>query len=352
MNNNKWTYSKVGINTKKIRKSQNEIGRVLGQTFINREGKIGSVLFEIGHYAGLIDIGRGTALALHVDGVGTKVLISQIMNRYDTIGIDCVAMNVNDIICVGAEPIALLDYIALKELDENILNEIIKGLKTGADEASIAIIGGETAIMPDVIEGMGNKAFDIVGMIVGIVSKRNIITGKNIKEGDIIIGIESSGIHSNGLSLARKVLFSKYKANEYVKELDNVLGNELLKPTRIYVKPVMDILRRKIYISGLANITGGSFSKLTRLIDKSVGFRLDNYPKIPPIFNLIQNEGGISKREMFRTFNMGIGFCLITSRNEVENINNIFSTYNMNIHVIGRVIKKYGVYINNLRIDN
>jgi len=352
LKNNKWTYSKAGINTKKIRKSQNEIGRILGQTFINRKGKIGSVLFEIGHYAGLIDIGRGTALALHVDGVGTKVLISQIMNRYDTIGIDCVAMNVNDIICVGAEPIALVDYIALKELDENILNEIINGLKTGADEASIAIIGGETAIMPDVIEGKGNKAFDIAGMIVGIVSKRDIITGKNIKEGDIIIGIESSGIHSNGLSLARKVLFSKYKANEYVKELDNVLGNELLKPTRIYVKPVMDILRRKIYISGLANITGGSFSKLTRLGDKSIGFRLDNYPKIPHIFNLIQNEGKISKREMFRTFNMGIGFCLITSINEVENIRNIFRNYNMNIHVIGRVIKKYGVYINNLRIDN
>lgn len=351
MKNRRWTYADAGVNVKKIKSSQRDIAELLKQTFSNREGKVGTVLEEIGHYAGLIDIGKGSSLALHTDGVGTKVLIAQIMNKFDTVGIDCIAMNVNDIICVGAEPIAFLDYIALKRLDESLVREITKGLVTGAKEASVAIVGGETAIMPDVIEGEGDKAFDLVGMVLGAVDKRQIITGRNIREDDVLIGVESSGIHSNGLSLARKMLLSKYKIQDNIMGLDESLGEELLKPTKIYVKPVLEVLR-KVRVSGLAHITGGGFSKLMRLVKgRDLGFRIDDMPEAPAIFELIQKEGRISKREMYRTFNMGIGFCVVAPSSESEIIENIFGEHNVKTYVIGQVVKGSGVYIDKVRVD-
>lgn len=349
MKNNHWTYANAGVDIKKIKSSQIDTAEFLKQTFINRKGKVGKVLGEIGHYAGLIDIGNGSALALHTDGVGTKVIVAEMMNKFDTIGIDCVAMNVNDVICLGAEPISFLDYIALKKMNEDLVKEISKGLVSGANESSIAIVGGETAIMPDVIHGQGDKAFDLVGMVLGIVNKNRIITGNNIKLGDEIIGVESSGIHSNGLSLARNVLLSKYKLEDQL-NLDKSLGEELLRPTKIYVKPVLDIINT-ISISGLAHITGGGFSKLTRLSKGKVGFKLDNMPKPLPIFNLIQKEGKIDNFEMYRTFNMGIGFCLIASSSEVDNIRKIFRKYNINSTKIGKIVKEPGVFIDQLRVD-
>ncbi|MEM2629835.1 MAG: phosphoribosylformylglycinamidine cyclo-ligase, partial [Candidatus Bathyarchaeia archaeon] len=198
------TYAKAGVDIEKVRKSHESIAKLLKDTFLLRRGKFGEVLIEVGHYAGLIDIGGNLALAMHTDGVGTKTLIAKAMNKYDSIGIDCVAMNVNDLICLGAEPIALVDYLAIDEPDEWVILEIMKGLVKGAEEAEAAIIGGETAIMPDLING-----FDLSAMSIGIVEKNKVITGKKISLGDIIIGLESSGIHSNGLTLARKVLLSK-----------------------------------------------------------------------------------------------------------------------------------------------
>ena len=350
MNNKRWTYADAGVDIKRIKGSQKDISEILKETFTNREGKIGTVLEDIGHYAGLIDLGKSSALALHTDGVGTKVLVAQMMNKFDTIGIDCVAMNVNDIICLAAEPIAFLDYIALKKMDKDLIKEISKGLVLGAKEASIAIVGGETAIMPDVIDGEGDKAFDLVGMVLGIISKKQVITGNQIMKDDIIIGVESSGIHSNGYSLVRKVLLSKYGVEENV-GLNVSLGEELLKPTRIYVNPILEILR-KTKPSGLAHITGGGFSKLTRLVEtRKLGFRIDNMPKLLPIFDLIQDEGKISNLEMYRTFNMGIGFCIIAPSMEVERIQSILRQHRIVSTKIGKIVKDPGVFIDGLKVD-
>lgn len=348
-----WRYADAGIDVNRIKKEQGALADLLSLTFANREGKIGSVLEKIGHYSGLIDAGGDTALALHTDGVGTKVLIAQLMDRFDTVGIDCVAMNVNDIICVGAEPIAFLDYIAVKRFDEELINSVAKGLVTGANEASVAIVGGETAVMPDVIEGKGDKAFDLAGMVLGVVSKSRIITGDKIREGDVVIGVESSGIHSNGLSLARKVLLEKHRVTEKIPGIENrSIGEELLEPTRIYVKPVLDLLKSDVKVSGLAHITGGAFSKMTRLIrDRDIGFQLNNMPSTPPLFELIQREGDISEHEMYRTFNMGIGFCVVAPSSEVNAVEKTFRKHEMRTHVIGKAAKGAGVYIGDVRVD-
>lgn len=326
-----FTYAKSGVDISKVKKLHKSMAESLKETFSSRSGKFGKVLTEIGHYAGLIDIGD-KALALHVDGVGTKVLIAQILNKYDTIGIDCVAMCVNDIICIGAEPVSLVDYIAVEEPNEKIMNEIIKGLVEGAKQSNTAIVGGETAIMKDVITGIKGKGFDLAAMCVGVVDKDKIITGEKMIPGDVVIGLESSGIHSNGFTLARKVLPKKYY-------------KELLKPTMIYVKPVLEIIKN-CEVHGLANITGGAFSKLMRIGEKAgIGFLLDNMPELPKIFKLIQKLGKISEKEMYRTFNCGIGFCIIAPENMYEKINQICKNYRINSKKIGKIVKEKNVRV-------
>jgi len=259
-----------------------------------------------GHYAGLIDIGGGNTLALHTDGVGTKVLVAEMLKEYRTVGIDCVAMNVNDLICVGAEPVAMVDYLALERMDRRLVNDVTIGLERGAREAGIAIVAGETAVMPDVIHG-----FDLSAMSIGVVKKSRIITGERVKVGDAVIGLQSSGIHSNGLTLARKILFKK--------GFDRNTAKELLTPTRIYVREIMKLLKSRIQIHGLAHITGGAFSKLKRIGERAdVGFHLHSLFRPHEIFKEIQEQGNISDREMYRTFNMGTGFLVIYPKNEAN----------------------------------
>jgi len=337
------TYAKAGVDIEKVRRSHKAIAELLKETFSSRKGKFGQVLIEVGHYAGLIDVGGGLALALHTDGVGTKTLIAKIMNKYDSIGIDCIAMNVNDLICLGAEPVALVDYLAIDEPNEKVILEIMDGLIKGAKEAGVAIVGGETAVMPDLING-----FDLSAMSIGIVKKDEVITGEKINLGDVIIGLESSGIHSNGLTLARKVLLLKYNVKDYISELKSTLGEELLKPTKIYVKPVLEVIKN-CEVHGLANITGGAFSKLTRL-KRNVGFNLNALPESPAIFKLIQKLGAITDKEMHRTFNMGVGFCIIAPEKEYEKVKEICKKYKLNSWIIGEVIKNPGVFIKNLQI--
>ncbi len=327
-----FTYAKAGVDISKIKKSHKSIAELLKETFSSRDGKFGKVLTEIGHYAGLIDIGGNKVLALHVDGVGTKVLIAQSLNKYDTVGIDCVAMCVNDIICMGAEPVALVDYLAIEEPNDEIINEITKGLVEGAKQADTAIVGGETAVMKDVIVGKEKKGFDLAAMCVGVVDKEKIITGEKMRVNDIVIGLESSGIHSNGLTLARKVLSDEHH-------------EKLLKPTLIYVKPVLEIINN-CEVHGLANITGGAFSKLMRIGEKAgVGFLLDNMPEIPEIFRLIQKEGNISDKEMYRTFNCGIGFCVVVPENESEKVVEICKKHEINARKIGKVVGEKDVKV-------
>lgn len=341
-----YTYAKAGVDIKKVKEAHKEIAEILKGTFSSRDGKFGKVLSEIGHYAGLIDIGNNNVLALHADGVGTKTLIAEAIKKYDSVGIDCVAMCVNDLICMGAEPVSMIDYLALEKTDERKISEIVKGLVIGAKEAGISIVGGETAIMPDVIKG-----FDLSAMSVGLIEKDKIITGEKIKVGDVVIGLESSGIHSNGLTLARKVLLSKYKVTDYIPELKKSLGEELLEPTKIYVNAVLEIIK-KCEVHGLANITGGAFSKLMRIgKEAGVGFELENVPEPQPIFKLIQKEGNVSDKEMYRTFNMGIGFCICSPESESKKINEICSKNGVKSRIIGKVVDKPTVVIKGIDVS-
>ena len=336
------TYKKAGVDISEIKKSQRAIGKLIEST--HNLQKMAKITHGFGHYAGIVEIPGGKLLATHTDGFGTKVIISNMLKRYDTIGIDCIAMNVNDIICIGATPISFVDYIAANKNDQKIFKQIVSGLVKGAKKSAMPIVGGETAIMSDLISGKG-FGFDLAGMVVGMLSKKEMVLGNKIKTNDVIIGIQSSGLHSNGYSLARKALLTKYSVKDKIKDVGN-LGNALLRPTEIYVKPVLEALK-KCQINGLAHITGGSFTKLLRL--KQIGYHLDSMPKTPALMQLIEDTG-VKNEEMYKTFNMGIGFCIITPENQVKNIHKIFNKHKMKSYEIGRISKNKGVFINKLKI--
>jgi len=343
LNSLKITYKDVGVDLAKVKTAHKTIENLISNTHRFKTG----TLSGYGHYAGLIEIGNNKVIAMHTDGVGTKVIIAQMARRFNTIGIDCIAMNVNDVICVGAEPMAFVDYIAVRKADQRLVKEILNGLVEGARQADVAIIGGETAVMPDVIAGH-NQAFDLAGAVIGIADKDKLVLGDKISEGDVIIGVESNGLHSNGYSLVRKALLRKYRIRKKVSELHTTLANELLRPTRIYVKPVMEVLRR-IEVHGLAHITGGAFTKLTRLTNK-FGFELDNMPEPQAIFKLIKKRAKLNDKEMYKTFNMGIGFCIVVPRGHEDAITHVFRRHGMRSSVIGRISHKKGVYIGKLKI--
>jgi len=344
-----FTYEKAGVSIDKVSKVHQIIGELIKHTYQNRKGKFGEVFGEYGHYAGLLNISDELCLALHVDGVGTKVLVSQLMNKYDTIGIDLVAMHANDIICIGAEPVALEDYLAVEEADPEFIAEIMKGIVAGAEIAQMAVIGGETATMPDIIKGIKKgKGYDLSAMSVGVVKKSRIITGEHIQPDDIIIGLESNGIHSNGLTLARKALLDlgKFTVEQKLPNSQFKIGEDLLRPTKIYSREILEILER-IEVHGLAHITGGAFSKLNRLSYSKIGFDLTDLPVPPLIFKNIQSITKISDYELYRTFNMGIGFCIITDESNSSEIKKICQKYKTKIYQIGNIIPEQGVFIRN-----
>ncbi|MEO9310134.1 MAG: phosphoribosylformylglycinamidine cyclo-ligase [Nitrososphaera sp.] len=333
------TYKQAGVDVKSIKKSQSTIGRIIASTHRLQKVKSG-----FGHYAGLVEIDKYRLLATHTDGVGTKVLIANMLKKYDTIGIDCVAMNVNDIICIGATPISFVDYIAANQNKQAIFAQIAKGLATGAKKAGVPIVGGETAIMPDLFAEK-RFVFDLAGMVAGIVQKDSLILGNKIKENDSIVGIYSSGLHSNGYSLARKVLLKKYSVGDKIRGVGR-LGDALLMPTEIYVKPVLEIIR-KCNVHGLANITGGSFTKLLRL--KNTGYTLDQLPQPPKIMQLIEDLG-VSSDEMYKTFNMGIGFCIILPKNDAQKVIEICKKHKLKSQVIGSITNRIGVFVNSRKL--
>jgi len=271
-------------------------------------------------------------------------LIANLLKKYDTIGIDCVAMNVNDIICIGAKPVSFVDYIAANRNNESVFVEIAKGLASGAKKSGVPIVGGETAIMPDLFEEK-KFAFDLAGMVAGLVDKTKIILGNKIKPGDAIIGIASTGIHSNGYSLARKVLLKKYSVSDNVSGVGKI-GHAMLTPTEIYVKPVLDVITQ-CEVHGLANITGGAFTKLLRL--KKTGFVLDMMPEPPKIMQLIENLG-VSYEEMYKTFNMGVGFCIVTPKSQVNKIMSICKKYKLVSYEIGHISAKVGVFLDDKKL--
>jgi phosphoribosylformylglycinamidine cyclo-ligase len=275
------------------------------------------VLTRFGHYASVLKVSDDLAIAISTDGVGTKTIVASTMERYDTIGFDCVAMNVNDIICVGARPFALVDYLGVNTLDPAVTEEILRGLGAAAKEAGVAVPGGELAQLPEVIGSDGRSqgdptAFDLVGTCIGTCHPERLVLGQEVEVGDAIIGIRSSGIHSNGLTLARKALLveGRRQLADEVPELGRSVGEELLQPTEIYVRAVTALWDDEIETRGLVHITSDGFTNLCRL-EADVGFLIDDLPEPQPIFGLIQRTADIDDTEMYRVFNMGVGFVAI-----------------------------------------
>ncbi|MFH0971660.1 MAG: phosphoribosylformylglycinamidine cyclo-ligase [Candidatus Micrarchaeota archaeon] len=327
-----YSYAKAGVNVDQVKGIQLKVAELLRGTLSK------DVIMGAGHYAGLLKVGSKT-IAIHTDGVGSKVLVAQALEKYDTVGIDAIAMNVNDLACLGARPIAIVDYLAIEKTDDKMILEIMKGVAKGAKEAKCAVVGGETAIVPDLIKGLGGKGFDLSVTCIGEV-EGPMITGKGMKENDAIIGIESSGIHSNGYTLARRVLLKGKNAN------NDARLKQMLIPTKIYSNAVLEILKKVKSVKGLAHITGGAFSKLQRIGAYSKkGFLLNNMPRPLSIFRQLQKEGAIPEREMYRTFNMGVGFCVVCGGKDAERVVAICKRYNMRSQQIGKIINTQGVYL-------
>ena len=260
-----------------------------------------------GHYASVIEIGENSGIALSTDGVGTKLLVAEELGRFDTVGIDCVAMNVNDVICLGAEPLAMLDYIAVQQADPAVCEEIGVGLARGAELAGVEIPGGELAQLGDLVSSV-----DVSGACFGTVAIDAIVDGSAVRPGDAIVGLPSSGIHSNGYTLARAALAGIALGDE---RLGRPLGDVLLEPTEIYVKPIVELLRSAVEVRGLAHITSGGLGNLLRLA-ADCAYEIDEPLPVPPIFALIQERGGVSEEEMYDVFNMGCGFCVVVPASE------------------------------------
>jgi len=311
------TYSESGVDINLEEETVSALVLEIKKTLSFRD-----VMTESGHFAALVKLGN-KAIAMSTDGVGSKILVAKMMNKYDTVGIDCIAMVVNDILCVGAEPIAMVDYLAVEKADPEIASQIGKGLAKGAEMSKIAIIGGETASLPEIV-----RDFDLAGTGIGIVDVDKIITGEKISAGDVLIGIESDGIHSNGLSLARKVFFDKLGLtvdDPLPDDPDTTVGEELLRPTAIYVKTVIDLLNLDIDIHGLAHITGGGVLNLKRL-KKGIGYEINNLPEPYPVFKSIYSAG-VPLKEMYRVFNMNIGFVVIVNEKDAQKAMNIINEH-------------------------
>ena len=257
-----------------------------------------------GHYASVMRLDERTGIALSADGVGTKLLVAGELGRWDTVGVDCVAMNVNDVICVGAEPIAMLDYVAVPEADPGVIGELGRGLRRGAELAGIEIPGGELAQIGEIVRGL-----DLAGACFGIVALDAIVTGAGIAPGDAVIGLPSSGLHSNGYTLARRALHGVPMDDE---GLGRPLGDVLLEPTVIYVPAVLDLLRSPVDVRGLAHVTSGGLGNLLRL-EAEVGYEIDDPLPVPPVFDLIQERASVTDDEMHDVFNMGCGFCCVVA---------------------------------------
>ncbi len=299
---------------------------------------------DIGYFANVIDLGNGEGIAFCTDGVGTKIIVAELLNKYDSIGIDCIAMNVNDVICLGARPVSMVDYIACSFTDTTVFEQLGKGLAEGARQSGISISGGEISQIKEVITGI-----DLIGACIGHVKIDRINTGKGVRAGSLVIGLESSGVHANGLTLARKILLGespeaqKENAFKYEDKLGRTLGEELLEPTRIYVQPILELIDSGLEIQAMVHVTGGGFLNLTRVESDNIRFVIDSLPPTPAVFQLIQDSGEVSDAEMYDVFNMGIGFCVVVEcTNEVEQVTKILKKYDIACHVIGYVEACHG----------
>jgi phosphoribosylformylglycinamidine cyclo-ligase len=297
-------------------------------------GRPSRQVLRSGHYANVIRIDERRGIALATDGVGTKLALAEELGRWEGVGIDCIGMNVNDVICVGAEPVAMLDYIAVPSADPRVLGTVASGLRRGAELAGIEIPGGELAQMGDLVRGL-----DLVGACFGLVELDSIVTGAEIVPGDAVIGLPSSGLHSNGYTLARKALRSIPLDDA---RLGRPLGEVLLEPTTIYVRAVLDLLASAVRVRGLAHITSGGLSNLERL-EADVGYEIDAPLPAPRVFALIAELGEVDEAEMREVFNMGCGFCCVVPAEQADAAIEILGSRHPGAAVIGRATDREGV---------
>jgi phosphoribosylformylglycinamidine cyclo-ligase len=332
-------YARAGVDAGSAGRGVAALVDVLRTIDTGRESR---ALLGSGHYANVLRLGEGTGLALSTDGVGTKLIVAEQLGRYDTVGIDCIAMNVNDVICVGADPIAVLDYIAVEEADDGVLEAIARGLKAGAEEAGVEIPGGELAVVPELINGHPSPGgIDLVGMCVGLVDLDAIVTGAGARPGDAIVGLPSSGVHSNGYTLARTALSD---LSEAPPELGGAsVGDALIEPTVIYVRAARELLAVPgIDVRGLAHITGDGLLNLLRL-EAEVGYRIDSPLPVPPIFELIGQRSDADPAEMHEVFNMGCGFCAVVPAESAAAAVELLGARHPGTAVIGEVTDRAGL---------
>lgn len=302
-----------------------------------------NVISDLGGFGGLFALNakemKEPILVSGTDGVGTKLKLAFLMDKHDTIGQDCVAMCVNDIICCGAKPLFFLDYMALGKNVPEVVATIVKGVTDGCKMAGCSLIGGETAEMPGFYQ---QGEYDLAGFCVGVVEKEKILNNQTIEIGDKVIGISSSGVHSNGFSLVRKIFnINEETVKEYKEELGMTLGEALLTPTKIYVKAILELLE-KVQVKGISHITGGGFyENMPRMLKEGVSIEIkkDSYP-IPPIFKLIQKTGNIEERDMYNTFNMGIGMAVIVKKEEAQKAIKILEEQGEKAYEIGEIVEK------------
>jgi phosphoribosylformylglycinamidine cyclo-ligase len=297
-------------------------------------------VLDNGYFANVIPVSSRVGVAISTDGVGTKLLVAQAVGRYDTVGIDCVAMNVNDVVCVGATPVSLVDYIAVEAPSHELLEPLARGLYRGCELAGVNIPGGETASVREMLRGARpGRAFDLVGTCIGIVALDRVIGGAKVRDADVLLGLESSGIHSNGFTLARRALLGQggLSYEDHVPELGTTLAEELLRPTRIYVREALALLGSGIEVKALAHMTGGGLWNLVRT-QAPVSFRIERWPEPPPIFGLIQRLGRVPDEEAFSVFNMGVGFCVVVAAADCDRASEILGGAGAAVHVLGTAL--------------
>lgn len=317
-------YSKAGVDQADADEAVARLVAALGTTSESKQ------MLASGHYANVVDIGGGIGIAITTDGVGSKLVVAETLGRWDTVGIDCVAMNVNDVICVGARPLAMVDYLAVESADPDVAEQIGIGLGKGASLARIEIVGGELAQLGELIRGL-----DLAGACFGVVGAKDLVTGHAIETGDVVIGMPSSGLHSNGYTLARKALETVPLDDE---RLGRPLGEILLEPTVIYSKAIVELLDSSLGgdVHGLAHITSGGLENLLRL-EADVTFEIDDPLPAPPIFPLVAELGEVEPEEMRNVFNMGCGFCCVVAASAADEVSQLLATDHPGTRVIGRV---------------
>jgi len=331
-------YAAAGVDTSQADRAVDALVGVLRTIELDRPSA--SVLAS-GHYASVLRVAPNLGIAMSTDGVGSKIVVAEQADRLETVGIDCIAMNVNDVVCVGAEPIAMLDYLAVEQADPRALARIGEGLRVGAQAANVEIPGGELAVLPELIRGHPSPhGFDLCGTAIGIVALDAIVTGDELAPGDALVGLPSSGLHSNGYTLARRALLDEggLELDDRPPELGGAsVADALLEPTVIYVRAVLDLLRSDIPVHGLAHITGGGVDNLLRLGGGRVGFAIEQPLPVLPVFELVARLGGVGDAEMWEVFNMGCGFVAMVPGDRAEEAAALLGAHHPGTAPIGHV---------------